>query len=96
MRQLESSSTCLGDLDGDSVFTLGPTTSGATYRAPGDWLVRQGRVHLADYGCRNILDGRDGDCLWTVLLRGSDGKKSPRVALSLTARESPRVAPSPG
>jgi hypothetical protein len=39
-----------------------PTTSGATYRALGDWLVRQGRVHLANYGCCSFLEGRDGDC----------------------------------
>jgi hypothetical protein len=33
----------------------------ATYRAPGDWLVRQGRVHLANYSCYGLFDGRDGD-----------------------------------
>lgn len=62
MGQLESSSTCLGDLDGASVllFTL-LFASTATYRAPGDWLVRQGRVHLANYSCGRLLDGRDGD-----------------------------------
>jgi hypothetical protein len=60
MGQLEGSSTCLGDLDGGSVFTL-YSTSTATYRAPGDWLVRQGRVHLARYSCCRLLEGRDGD-----------------------------------
>lgn len=35
--------------------------STATYRAPGDWLVRQSRVHLANYSCDRLLDGRDGD-----------------------------------
>jgi hypothetical protein len=33
----------------------------ATYRAPGDWLVRQSRVHLAHYSCCRLLEGRDGD-----------------------------------
>lgn len=62
MGQLESSSTCLGDLDGASVFLFTfASTSTATYRAPGDWLVRQGRVHLANCSCDRLLDGRDGD-----------------------------------
>jgi hypothetical protein len=65
MGQLESSSTCLGDLDGGSVFTFVSVfvslLRAATYRAPGDWLVRQSRVHLANCSCEGLLDGRDGD-----------------------------------
>lgn len=44
-----------------------PTGNGATYRAPGDWLVRQGRVHLSDSSCCNLLDGRNGECRRTGL-----------------------------
>ena len=59
--------------------------STATYRAPGDWLVRQSRVHLAHYRCDRLLDGRDGDGEQVEHLPFCDQEKQTlrKVALAL-------------